>query len=293
MSRRSNGFISRAWIRRVFTLIPVAADVADAEASIHRLDAGAAALLEAEALARLLLRAVAVASSHIEGLEIGGRRLLRAEAAQRRKVLGNVETMSWAVTTLADAAAVTVAGVLEIHRRLLRGTRIEAQAGQIRTTQNWIGGSTYNPCSAAFVPPPPEDVPRLLDDLCAFCTADELPTIVQAAIAHAQFETIHPFSGGNGRTGRAPIHVTLRRRGLATRVLPPVSLVLAMRPNDYVRGLTATRISDPPAPRTRSPATTSGSACSRRRAHDRWATRLRSRSASGGSKLTGETDSDA
>jgi Fic family protein len=234
---------------------PVAADVADAEASIHRLEVGAAALLDTEALARLLLRAEAVASSHIEGLEIGGRRLLRAEAAPRlgiptddvtaEEVLGNVEAMSWAVTTLADAVAVTVDGILEIHRHLLRGTRIETQAGQIRTTQNWIGGSSYNPCSAAFVPPPPEDVPRLLDDLCAFCTGDDLPTIAQAAIAHAQFETIHPFVDGNGRTGRALIHLILRRRGLATRVLPPVSLVLATRPNDYIRGLTATRYVGP------------------------------------------------
>jgi hypothetical protein len=93
--------------------------------------------------------------------------------------------------------------------------------------QNWIGGSSFNPCSAAFVPPPPDHVAGLIEDLCAFANDDSLPAVAQAAIAHAQFETIHPFVDGNGRTGRALIHVILRRRGLASRILPPVSLVLA------------------------------------------------------------------
>lgn len=229
----------------------VAADVADAERAVQRLDVEAATLLDTEALARLLLRAEAVASSHIEGLEIGGRRLLRAEAAKELgiaaedvtadEVLGNIEAMKWAVTTLASAKAVTVGGILEVHRRLLAGTRLEEHGGEIRETQNWIGGSSYNPCSAAFVPPPREKVESLLEDLCSFSNADELPAVAQAALAHAQFETIHPFVDGNGRTGRALIHVILRRRGLATHVLPPVSLVLATWAKDYVNGLTATR----------------------------------------------------
>jgi Fic family protein len=66
-----------------------------------------------------------------------------------------------------------------------------------------------------------------VDDLCQFCNDDALPAVAQAAIAHSQFETIHPFMDGSGRTGRALIHLVLRRRGLATRVLPPISLVLA------------------------------------------------------------------
>src|SRR5207253_3610494 len=117
----------------------------------------------------------------------------------------------------------------------------ERHGGTMRTAQNWIGGSDYNPCSASFVPPPPEYVERFLDDLCAFCNDDTLPAIAQAAIAHAQFETIHPFIDGNGRTGRALIHVILRRRGLVSRVVPPVSLVLATWSKDYVAGLTVTR----------------------------------------------------
>jgi len=123
----------------------------------------------------------------------------------------------------------------------MAGTRLETMSGQVRTDQNWIGGSSYNPCAAAFVPPPPERVPGLLDDLSAFCNTDSLPAVTQAALAHAQFETIHPFVDGNGRIGRALIHLVLRRRGLAVRVLPPISLVLATWSRDYVAGLTATR----------------------------------------------------
>ena len=125
------------------------------------------------------------------------------------------------------------------------GTRLEAHAGTIRTGQNWIGGSDYNPCSAVFVPPPPELVGDLLDDLCRFCNDDSLPAVAQAALAHAQFETIHPFIDGNGRTGRALIHFILRRRGIATRILPPISLVLATWAKDYIGGLEATRYRGP------------------------------------------------
>jgi Fic family protein len=137
--------------------------------------------------------------------------------------------------------------LLEIHRRLLSGTRLHEHAGRFREVQNWIGGSDYNPCSASYIPAPPEHVPELLDDLCAFCNTDELPAVAQAAIAHAQFETIHPFVDGNGRTGRVLIHLVLRRRGLSLRVLPPVSLVLATLAKDYVGGLNATRYLGPPS----------------------------------------------
>ncbi len=228
-----------------------AADIADAERAIAVLDAQASTLLDTEALARILLRAECVASSRIEGLEVGARRLLRAEAALELgeqptdvtaiEVLGNIDAMASAIQTVTPGTLVTVDLLLGFHRRLMKDTRLEAQAGRIRTEQNWIGGSDYNPCSAAFIPPPPEYVRDLLDDLCSFCNDDALPAVAQAAIAHAQFETIHPFADGNGRTGRALIHFVLRRRGLATRVLPPISLVLATWANDYVAGLGATR----------------------------------------------------
>lgn len=229
----------------------VAADVADAEAAVARLDAEATVLVNTEALARLLLRAESVASSRIEGLQVGGRRLLRAEAARSNgtppldvtaeEVLGNIDAMAWAVERLAAVPTVTVGGLLEVHRRLLAGTRLSPHGGQVRTEQNWIGGSAWSPCRAAFVPPPPELVPDLLDDLVAFCNRDSLSPVAHAAVVHAQFETVHPFVDGNGRTGRALVHVVLRRRGLARRVLPPVSLVLARHSTGYVDGLTASR----------------------------------------------------
>ena len=229
----------------------VAAGVAYAEAALTRLDASSVALADSEALARLLLRAESVASSRIEGLEIGARRLLRADAARRlgieprdvtaREILGNIDAMTWAVDTIEQGSAITVDTLLETHRRLLAGSRIEEYGGRVREVQNWIGGSGYNPCSASFVPPPPELVGVLLDDLVGFCNSDSLPALAQAAVAHAQFETIHPFADGNGRTGRAVVHMVLRRRGLGLRILPPVSLILATWSQDYIKGLTGTR----------------------------------------------------
>jgi Fic family protein len=233
----------------------VAAEVADAEASIARLNVSGAGLVNTEALARILLRAEAVASSRIEGLDVAARRLLHAEVARRlddapsdvtaTEVLGNIDAMIFGIDSIGQGGEITEDLLLEIHRRLLVGTRLEEHGGHYREVQNWIGGSSYNPCSAAFVPPPPEYVPDLMADLCAFANEDGLPAVVQAAIAHAQFETIHPFVDGNGRTGRALIHLILRRRGLAVRVLPPVSLVLATWSKDYVTALTGVRYRGP------------------------------------------------
>jgi Fic family protein len=219
--------------------VKVAADIADAETAIVRLNAEARALVDVEALARTLLRAESVASSRIEGLEVGPRRLLRAEAARDLgdapsdvtavEVLGNVDAMGFAVGRVGVGDVLTKELLLDVHRRLLDGTRFAEYDGKMRAQQNWIGGSGYNPCAAAFVPPPPEDVPSLIDDLVAFANDDSLPAVAQAGIAHAQFETIHPFVDGNGRAGRALIHMVLRRRGLAGRVLLTIALYLLFR----------------------------------------------------------------
>jgi Fic family protein len=234
---------------------PVAADVSEAEAALARFDVEVRTLSDSEALARLLLRTEAVASSRIEGLEIGARRLLRADAERRlgetsrdvnaAEVLGNIDAMLFAVQSVDAGGLLSIDLLLEIHRRLLRGTRLEMFAGRLRDEQNWIGGSSFNPCSAEFVPPPPELVPELLADLCDFCNDDMLPAVAQAAIAHAQFETVHPFVDGNGRVGRALIHLVLRRRGAVSRVLPPVSLTLATWNDDYVSALGGTRYLGP------------------------------------------------
>jgi Fic family protein len=199
-----------------------------------------------EALARNLVRSEAVASSRIEGLALSHQRLARAayrrgagRAHDRRaaEVLANVEAMEQAIALGASAQPLTVADVQRLHRTLMRGAFDERIGGVIRTRQNWIGGSDYHPLDAAYVPPPPEHVESLLDDLCAFIARTDLAPIAQAAVAHAQFETIHPFADGNGRVGRALISTVLRRRGEAAAYIPPVSLVLAAAPRAYVGGL--------------------------------------------------------
>src|SRR6266700_3389258 len=129
--------------RRIVFDGDVAADVADAETAIVRLDMNAAALVDTEALARILLRAEAVASSRIEGLEVGSRRLLKAQAARGSgdelsdvtaiEVLNNLEAMAWAIEHLSSRKAITTEDLLAIHRRLLTGTRLEQHGGTVRT----------------------------------------------------------------------------------------------------------------------------------------------------------------
>ncbi|MGE0305929.1 MAG: Fic family protein [Acidimicrobiia bacterium] len=227
------------------------ADLSDAEGAIRKLNSSATSHVSFEGLARFLLRAESVASSRIEGLDAGLRRLIDAELVVARRgetadriaveVLANVAAMEAAVELGSSTEAIALDDLLDIHRIFMDQSPTPHIGGVIRTVQNWIGGSSYNPCSASFVPPPPEHIDALLDDLLTYVNGDDHPPLVQAAIAHAQFETIHPFADGNGRTGRALIHVILRRRGLAPRFVPPISLVLATLARDYVGGLTAFR----------------------------------------------------
>jgi Fic family protein len=220
-----------------------AADIADAERAITELNNHTSALSNTEALARLMLRAEALSSSRIEGLVIGARRILKAEVGETthdktaQEVLNNITAMDNALN-LALRHEVSLESIKAIHASLLANTSLEKYAGQIRTVQNWIGGNYYNPCGAAYVPPAANLIPALLDDLVRFCNEDRLSPLAQAAVAHAQFETIHPFVDGNGRTGRALIHLVLRRRGLCPQVVPPLSLVLATMRENYLRELT-------------------------------------------------------
>jgi Fic family protein len=229
-----------------------AADIADAETAIRELNQAGTTHVSLEGLARFLLRAESVASSKIEGLDAGARRLVEAEAALiveggeaadrvAVEVLGNIASMESAVALADEARKSTLADLLGIHQVLMERSPTPELGGVIRDEQNWIGGSSYNPCNAVFVPPPTEHVQGLLEDLTDYVNGDEHPALVQAAIAHAQFETIHPFADGNGRTGRALIHIVLRRRGLAPTFVPPISLVLATWSDDYIAGLTAFR----------------------------------------------------
>jgi len=229
----------------------VAADIGDAETAIRDLNQAGTTHVSLEGLARFLLRAESVASSKIEGLDAGARRLVEAEALLAEsgeaadrvavEVLGNIASMESAVELADKPREITLADLLGIHQVLMERSPTPELGGVIREGQNWIGGSSYNPCSAAFVPPPADHVPGLLEDLTDYVNRDEHPALVQAAIAHAQFETIHPFADGNGRTGRALIHIIFRRRGLAPAFVPPISLVLATWSDDYISGLTAFR----------------------------------------------------
>ena len=197
-------------------------------------------------LARLLLRTESIASSKVEGMQADARMLARAEATreggrqigtQAAEILANIDAMVWAVEEAAATDELRPQDLCEIHRVLLAGDPRIRRPGEFRDEQNWIGGNDYNPCGADFVPPPPEEVAALLDDLCRFCNEEVLPPLLQAAIAHAQFETIHPFVDGNGRTGRALVQILLRRRGLAPAFVPPISVVLARERDRYIGGL--------------------------------------------------------
>lgn len=108
-----------------------------------------------------------------------------------------------------------------------------AYAGRFRDMQNWIGGSDYSPRNALYVPPPPDAVEDYIADLVTFANRTDVPVLAQAAIVHAQFESIHPFTDGNGRIGRALINTVLRRRGATRRVIVPLASALVARRDDY------------------------------------------------------------
>lgn len=225
--------------------------VSEAENAIRDLNAVAHPALVS--LARLLLRSESIASSKIEGMQVGTRELARAEARLEtgektgptaREIIANINAMILAVQRGAAARKFTIAHIVSIHRRLMSGSANPRIAGAIRTDQNWIGGNDYTPCGADFVPPPPAHVAALMKDLCVAVNDDRLSPLVQAALVHAQFESIHPFADGNGRTGRALIHIVLRRRGVAAAYVPPISIALAQHRARYIAGLTRFRSDD-------------------------------------------------
>lgn len=225
--------------------------ISEAEGAIRELNARARPALAP--LARLLLRTESIASSKVEGMQMGVRELARAEARMEtggragttaREILANIDAMQLGVDEASSVAEFSLAELLAIHQRLMEQAPNPHLAGRLRDVQNWIGGNDYNPCGADFVPPPPEHVEELTVDLCRSVNDDLLPPLLQAAVVHAQFETIHPFDDGNGRTGRALIHVVLRRRGVAPDYVPPISVALASSRDPYIRGLTAYREGD-------------------------------------------------
>ncbi len=251
--RARSSFTYRAWVPDAITdLYPAitfetAGTIEAAEAAIAALN-GNVNVIGLEAIGPLLLRSEAIASSRIEGYELSQRNLARAlfdpKAARgtAHTVAANVVAMEQAIALGEQAGALTVDDLCQIHGTLMADEPPRTRPGQLRDEQNWIGGRLNAPLDARYIPPPASEVPRLIDDLMRFVNErDDLPAAAQAAIAHAQFETIHPFVDANGRVGRCLIHVVLRRRGLAPRFVPPVSIVLAARPEQYVDGLVTYR----------------------------------------------------
>lgn len=219
---------------------PAFSAATDAASEIARFDAELAA--EVAPFASVLLRSESASSSMIENLTAGAKAVALAELGSTdtrnaTEIVGNVAAMR-AALDLADA--LDADAILAMHAALMRHLQPDI-AGRWRTEQVWIGGTSFGPHQATFVPPHHNDVPELIDDLVAFMQRTDIPLLVQAAIAHAQFETIHPFPDGNGRTGRALIHSLLRGRGLTRNVTVPVSAGLLTDTAGYFDALTAYR----------------------------------------------------
>ncbi|MFZ2241955.1 MAG: Fic family protein [Gordonia amarae] len=203
------------------------------------------------AISRLLTRSEAISSSMIEGItpspqqvalaELGLTERVRGLSDKAKLVANNIAVLRTASGDLVNSAAVRTTDIEALHDGLLPN---EKHRG-IRTVQNWIGGSNWNPLSAEFVPPPPDMVASLVDDLVRYINGASHGPLIQAGLVHAQFETIHPFTDGNGRVGRALIHTVLARGGLSPDAVLPISLVLATLRNRYVEGLSSYRYIGP------------------------------------------------
>jgi Fic family protein len=220
----------------------IAGALETASATVRELNAAPLKLVSLEAVARHLLREESLASSRIEGLALGHRRialadydLARTDDQKAADIVGNIRAMTQAVELGADAKTITPEDVLAVHRTMLRFGEHKPIAGKWREKQGWVGGQA--PTHAAYVPPPHGEVPGLMEDLCTFMNRTDMPALAQAAIAHAQFENIHPFIDGNGRVGRCLIQTVLRRRDLTPTYVPPVSVILAARRDHYFAGL--------------------------------------------------------
>ncbi len=203
-------------------------------------------------IAQQLLRSEAIASSQIEGIDVPSHRALaKALAGGQHKpsaqaAVANIDAVRWVYRWAAASGDPFSADVIrDVHKRLAAADRfLAAHGGKIRTGQNWIGHDPYTPAGADFIPPPARHVEGLLEDLCDYANRWDVPPLVQAAVVHAQFETVHPFVDGNGRVGRSLIGAILARREVCRDVIPPISLVLARERERYVEALTAWRFEE-------------------------------------------------
>lgn len=196
--------------------------------------------------ASILLRSEASSSSQIENLTSSPAAIVRAElglkeTANSSLIVSNQNAMTAAV---AASAELNSNSILRMHKVLMQQSD-PTHAGKFRQEPVWIGGSIYGPHGAEYVAPDFESVPNLVEDLVSFCNRTDLPVLVQVAIAHAQFETIHPFTDGNGRTGRALVQVLLHRMGVTRSVMVPVSAGLLRDTPKYFSALTQYRLGNP------------------------------------------------
>ena len=199
----------------------------------------------------ILTRSEGIASSRIEGLVMSTRRIY--EANQRpedtddrhaRQIVGNMDVMTQVLHRTDHP--LTHDDLHRWHREVMEPEPTSRHTiGAYRTVQNWIGGRSDTPAGAAFVPPPPDLIPELMDDLLLFTNERTLSPIIQAAIVHAQFETIHPYTDGNGRIGRALVYRILSTRGAIRLTAPPISPIIARDRQPYIVGLTAYRDGQP------------------------------------------------
>ncbi|HXR21704.1 MAG TPA: Fic family protein [Acidimicrobiales bacterium] len=268
--------------------IPLSLDtralVTEATAEIARFDTEMGS--EIAPFASILLRSESAASSKIENLTASARSIALAELGNTSKrnasiIVSNVRAMQAAID-LADR--LNQDAILAMHAALL-GDSDPGIVGRWRTQQVWIGGSDYSPHGAAFVPPHYDRVPAAMDDLIAFLSREDIETLAQAAVAHAQFETIHPFPDGNGRVGRAMVHSLMRSKRITRNVTIPVSAGLLTNLDSYFDALTEYRLGRPePIVRLMAEASFSSIANGRalvsdlRSVRDHWGERIHARS---------------
>jgi Fic family protein len=202
------------------------------------------------ALSKFMIRCESIASSRIDGVGARPSEYAMAlagvgEDEDARRVVAAAAALDALLAGIDAHRAFTVDDVLSAHAVLFEGSDAGASAGGcLRSTQTWRG-SPDSPGDASYVPPGPARVPALLGDLVAYLNRDDVPVIVQAAIAHAQFASIRPFTRGNGRIGRALVAASLRRRGVSTHATVPIACGLLARPEEYLESLVAYRDGDP------------------------------------------------
>ncbi len=248
--------VGRTYEYEPFAAEPIAdLEIATSEATTFAIAEASRALgmvpsLPGAGIASVRYRSESSASSIIEGIAVGPRRIFEAEIARddeirdpiAERIIGNLAGLRDAFTTPFPA---TPGDYLRWHRVLMEGdTRLEpGNIGAYRTQQNWIGGDSYGPRNAEYIPPPPENVASLTEDLARYTTRTDIAPIVQAMVAHARFEVIHPFVNGNGRTGRMLIqHVLAGRLQIPAPV--PVSVPWSRDTDSYIAALRAFQYGD-------------------------------------------------